>query len=177
MSRSTEGTTSGVTKECTGTGARRSLLRKSIFACLLLVLPLAVLLAVHNDGFFELGNVAGASGSADILGSGAQPGPDWEDLFTSTGALKDSDHDGTPDAVEVYGGLAAQFIQDDRSTSNTVDRTTFAGSNKNNDAISTWNWDTGNNPPKDDLVNTYSYAEINSSGELIIYAGLERLDE
>jgi hypothetical protein len=79
------------------------------------------------------------------------------------------------DAVENFGGEAAAFIADDRSVSGSVDRTVFAGSNKNNDAISTWNWATGNAPVKDDLANVYAYAVKNDVGDLVLYFGGERL--
>src|SRR3990172_12432230 len=66
---------------------------------------------------------------------------------------------------------------DDVSQSNETDDTTFASSNKNNDLVSTWSWDTGNAPAKDDLSNVYAYARRDASGDLILYTGLERLAE
>ncbi len=137
--------------------------------------------AVHSNNLFELGGVQ----AADILGDGnAANGPDWADIFNSTGGI-----------VNLYGGVAAAFIKDDLSQSNSVDQTTFSGagtSNKNTDPISAadcvahnltgsdcnpWHWDSGNTPAKDDLSNVYAYATINpADGHLIVYAGFERLD-
>ncbi|HLF41096.1 MAG TPA: hypothetical protein VI854_06430 [Acidimicrobiia bacterium] len=67
-----------------------------------------------------------------------------------------------------------------------MDDTTFSGgaaSNKNNDAISDWNWYTGNTPPKDDISNIYGYAirapglDNNGDGidDLVVYVGIERI--
>ena len=73
-------------------------------------------------------------------------GPDWKDLFTTTGALKDEvgaggsvGSNGIADYLD-YGGSAAGFIKDDTSAGGAKDRSTFSGagtSNKNSDAIST----------------------------------------
>jgi hypothetical protein len=155
--------------------------------------------AVHDDGFFELGptptNPEG--GITNILGNATDPGPDWADLFTATGALTDSDNDGNPDFREVFGGHAAAFIADPSSAGGALDPSTFSGfgtSNKNNDPISDedcanrtppltgsdcapWGWDPGNVPAKDDLTNVYSYEKISpANNHLLLYAGVERED-
>ena len=140
---------------------------------LALVMPLNLAFAVHADGLFELGDVAGSPGSADILGSD-QPGPDWADLFDDSAQLK-------LEALQTYGGLAAVFIQDELATKGAVDSTTFTGS-KNDDPHSDWTHVAGNVPAKDDLSNVYLYAttdddnDPNTVDDLILYAGLERLD-
>ena len=140
--------------------------------------------AVHipaNDQF-ELGPSADlphtSTTATNIVGDeDVANGPDWSDLFNADGMLKESDDppDATPDAVEVFGGDAATFIADDLSVSGAVDETVFAGSNKNNDLVASWNWDTGNAPVKNDLSNVYAYATRNDDDDLILYAGLERL--
>ena len=120
-------------------------------------------LAVHDGGLFELGDGATplTVGSGDILGdsSGAN-GPDWADLFDSGGAS--------------LVGSSATFVSDELSQGGGTDETHFAESNKNNDLIATWNWSTGNEPPKDDLANVYTYATFDGA-DLIVYTGLERL--
>lgn len=168
------------------TGSRRR--RRFLFGPILAAVLTGLLLtagaqAVHDDNLFELGGVQ----QANILGDGnAANGPDWADIFDADG-----------DVIGLFGGTAAAFIDDDSSLKGLTDRSTFSGaggSNKNNDPISdadcaartpaltgsacdTWHWDSGNVPPKDDLVNSYSYAVIDSNDDLIIYTGLERLDE
>jgi hypothetical protein len=134
---------------------------------LVLVIPLSLAFAVHNDGLFELGDSLPTPepGSADIQGDDSIDGPDWEDIFDSNGDLKPAYSD----------SLTAVFIEDQRAYKGNVDDTTFTGS-KNDDLHSTWKWVTGNVPPKDDLSNVYMYATPNAEGELILYAGLERLD-
>jgi hypothetical protein len=167
---------------------RRFLVGPLLLAGLVALIATAIAQAVHDDNLFELGPAQGAN----ILGDGnAANGPDWADLFDANG---DS-------AGNLFGGLAAAFLKDDTSQKGTTDKTTFSGaggSNKNNDPISnadcaahtppltgsacdTWHWDAGNVPAKDDLVNSYVYATMPASGpledHLILYGGLERLDE
>src|SRR3990172_8607376 len=115
--------------------------------------------AVHDENIFELeGNI--------VENGDASDGPDWGAIFNASGAV-----------VNLFGGEAAAFLMDDLSQSSATDRTTFASSNKNNDLVGTWNWDTGNAPAKDDLSNVYAYARRAASGDLILYTGLERLAE
>src|SRR6266571_4320627 len=159
----------------------RHLARRATYAALLIgVMALAAVsipttYAVHDDKIFELGPGVNTDegGKTNILGDGnALNGPDWADIFGSTGNV-----------VDLHGGLAAAFLKDDLSQSGAVDRTTFSGaggSNKNNDPIAppgdTWHWDTGNTPAKDDLSNVYAWATISPAGDQVIYAGFERLD-
>ena len=168
------------------TGSRRR--RRFLFIPIVLTALVALFLtagaqAVHDDNLFELGGVQ----AANILGDGnAANGPDWADIFDANGNV-----------ISLFGGTAAAFINDDSSLKGGTDRSTFSGaggSNKNNDPISdadcaartppltgsacdTWHWDSGNVPAKDDLVNGYTYAVVDSNNDLIIYSGLERLDE
>jgi hypothetical protein len=143
-------------------------------AGILLLVQILLVSAVHDDDLFELGDVDGTVGSADIQGS-EQAGPDWADIFEAGGAIKDTNNNSIPDFDEIYGGLAVYFIIDEIAIKNKDDSTTFSGASKNGDPISSWQWDTGNVPGKDDLVNVYGYATA-SAGELYLYAGLERLD-
>src|SRR5437763_1692020 len=77
-----------------------------------LVFAAATIFAVHNDGLFELGTPPYGAGSGDIAGSAAQSGPDWGDLFTSTGAFKDViGVAGRPDYKD-YGGIGADLVKD-----------------------------------------------------------------
>jgi hypothetical protein len=114
------------------------------------------------DSFFELG--PDAPNPTNIVGDEEPDQPDWAEIFDENG-----------DETLPAGGQAATFIADDLATSGSVDRTTFSSSNKNNDPIESWNWATGNVPVKDDLSNVYAYAAKSSNGDLLIYAGLERL--
>jgi hypothetical protein len=130
----------------------------------LLVFSVAVALAVHDEGLFELGDDLGTPGSADIAGDGNQSGPDWADIFGSGGNVDD-----------LHGGLAAEFIADEISSKQSSDPTTFESRNKNSDPISSWEWGAGGVASKGELSNFYVYATSNASN-LIIYAGLERVD-
>lgn len=130
---------------------------------------------------FELGPIADTVAENANLSNNVANIPDWVELFDANGELIDSDGNGTPDAIEVFGGSVAAFVNDrlsSNSLSGSEDTTGFAGRNKNNDPIETgsppWQWDTENHPPKDDLFNVYSYAKV-VDDELIIYAALERI--
>lgn len=121
---------------------------------------------VQNNGKFELGDdsVTPSQGSADILGSSTQPGPDWADIFT--------DNSGTVTGG-LFGGEAAAFTKDDLAQ----DRTVYSGGpgDKNSFIVTDWTWTTSSVPAKDDISNAYAYAVKDSIGHLIIYVGAERL--
>jgi uncharacterized repeat protein (TIGR01451 family) len=142
----------------------------ALFGALFLV-SVAGLLAVHDDGLFELGDPAGTPGSADILGAPEVAGCDWADLFDA-----DPTEEEIAAAVETCGGLEGAFVADHLAVGGAKDDTSFAkGSSKNDDPIALWRWSTGNAPAKDDLSNFYAYATLNEFDELILYAGVERL--
>jgi hypothetical protein len=126
-------------------------------------------MAVHIN-IFELGDGTTNAGTADILGDVGQTGPDWADIFP-LGAPHEPP---LPGEIVLSGGIAATFAQDDLAAKGATDRTTFASSNKNNDAINTWQWQTGNTPGKDDFNAGYVWATIDS-GDFIIYGGMERI--
>ncbi|WP_341502588.1 hypothetical protein [Gallaecimonas sp. GXIMD4217] len=128
-----------------------------------LVVMLTVM-AVHTGmtDEFELGPTSDGAQNANIVNDVGGAPPDWAEIFDANGNFNDS-----------FGGVGT-FLMDDLSAKGAVDDTTFATSNKNNDLISTWRWDTGNNPPKDDISNVYFYGKF-IDGDLILYAGLERL--
>jgi uncharacterized repeat protein (TIGR01451 family) len=137
----------------------------------LLLLFGVVLFAAHVEGLFELGDGLGGPGAADIVGSDAQEGCDWDDLF---------DADPTPEeiaaAVAACGGVGGAFVADTLSQGGSKDETVFVkGSAKNDAPVASWSWADGSVPTKDDLSNVYTYATLNEFDELIIYAGVERL--
>ncbi len=148
------------------------LIRRSSLIAALCIISAAVILAVHGDGLFELGNGFDSAGSADIAGDMAQEGCDWADLFDS-----DPTEAEIAEAVASCGGVSAVFVADQLSQGSFKDDTTFSkGSSKNDQAIASWNWTTGNSPAKSDLSNVYAYATLNDLNDLIIYVGIERLD-
>src|SRR5262245_14730592 len=140
--------------------------------------------AVHDDSLFELGPTPAPP--TNIVGDGVVAnGPDWADIFNASGQV-------VPGALAQFGGAAASFEADENAAKGGTDRTTFSGaggSNKNNDPLGpedcvaqglpagcdSWHWDGGNVPAKDDLTNVYAYATFDSTGDLIIYAGFERM--
>jgi hypothetical protein len=140
---------------------------------LALVVPLNMAFAVHDNGLFELGPANPLdpdSEPTNILGDDTLTGPDWAELFTSNG------EEVNPVPQLPTNGVVATFIQDGLSVKNQVDQTTFSGS-KNNDPVAFWGWTPGNVPAKDDLSNVYLYGALDPETEdLILYAGIERID-
>lgn len=134
------------------------------------VYPLAN--AVHDDGLFELGNGSDptVSGSGDILGSTAQPGPDWGDLYDANGNVVQAN-------VSAFGGTTAVFLRDQLAVASGADNTAYSStSDKNNDPIPTWTWGTENVPAKDDLANAYAYATVDPrTNHTMVYVGFERI--
>ena len=124
---------------------------------------------------FELGD-SGAppvSGSGDIHGFRNVAGPDWEELFNADGSHKDEvgpegrpPSNGIPDFIDLYQGLDALFVGDDISVGTYTDRTIRFGTDR---------VETGLVGGVRDLGNAYVYTANNSAGELMLYAGLERL--
>lgn len=121
-------------------------------------------------------------------------GPDWDDLLyvDDKGTPNDrSDDDvvykdvipgstsgnGTDDYID-YGGLALAFVADGVVPFD-GDDTVFAGSNKNDHPISTYQWKSGSVPPKDDVSNGYFYAVEGTTtpytNHLMISGGFERI--
>ncbi|MHA1939940.1 MAG: hypothetical protein ACW97O_17175, partial [Candidatus Thorarchaeota archaeon] len=129
--------------------------------------------AVHDDGLFELGDGTEDAGTADIFGDGNEAnGLDWADVFDANGEVSN-----------LGEGLGADFIQDERATKGSRDGTTFSNVSKNGGLLSDWGWASGNVPAKDDLSNVYAYVISKPSekpdqpfDDLILYAGLERID-
>lgn len=118
---------------------------------------------------FELGPGPGSpeANITNILSNGTHAGPDWDAIFDANG--------------NVLGGVTGTntFLRDDvsgDSKSATPDLTTYtsAGSDKNTDLISTWNWGTTNVPAKNDITNAYIRGLIDGSGDLIVWFGAER---
>jgi hypothetical protein len=134
--------------------------------------------SVYSGGLFELGDAEqppGFPGMGDILRLAGQPGPDWEDLFTADGSLRD-DHpldengdplgNGVPDYVELYGGQWAFFAADDVSLGSGFESTALHpdGRVKN-----------GTVAADHDIGNAYIYSTTDPSGNLVLFFGAERL--
>jgi len=147
------------------------LISKIALIAALCIAPAVVLLAVHGDGLFELGDGFELGGAADISGDPVQAGCDWADLFDA-----DPTEEEIAEAVANCGGISAFFVADQLSQRSKDDTTFSKRSSKNEDPIADWTWTTGSSPAKSDLSNFYTYATLNDLNELIIYVGIERLD-
>ncbi len=136
-----------------------------ICACFIgLLLPRGTALAVHDSDLFEF--------DGNILSDG---GVDWNSIFVVDDCSgQDGEVIGTSLPPE---GIIAAFVRDQLSVKGLIDCTTFGPtSNKNGDAVNTWDWRPGNVPAKDDLANVYAYlVEDPVSGRRLLYMGLERI--
>jgi len=105
-------------------------------------------------------------GMADIMSSDTQAGPDWAALFDESGSWRDSDANGVPDFKQLYGGRAAIFASDDISLGAGTDFTALTPDGR---------IQVGKVEAQHDLGNAYVYAKGGSSGNLILFTGIERI--
>jgi hypothetical protein len=114
---------------------------------------------VYSSGLFQLGDgqpPPGFSGAADIVGTAGQPGPDWGDLFTADGSLRD-------------GVRGAVFAADDVSLGSGFEGTALAGSP---DLVRN-----GTAAAAHDIGAAYAYSKLDAAGHLVLYLGAERLSD
>lgn len=119
--------------------------RNSLTACLTIGLMLCVLGALFTT--------KGLSQESLTL-------PDWTSIFNADGTVKD-----------LNGGLGAVFMQENISTGIATDMTALFDSGYLESSF-VYN---GTVPTQNDLGNAYAYATLDSSGYLVLYAGVERL--
>lgn len=149
----------------------------AIFFCLALLAGprLAAQDSVYSDGLFQLDPPIPTS--ADILGSpgtASAAGPDWEDLFNADRSIRDDyplDEfgqpmgNGVPDYIDLYSGQWAVFTADDVMSDATFvvsgsETLIYSGRRMN---------------AEHDLGNAYAYSALDSVGNLVLFAGAERL--
>lgn len=93
-------------------------------------------------------------GYANLTGS-AEPGPGWTDLFDESGKVKD-----------LFGGHSAAFIEDNISAGVATDMSILLS----NDYV-----DNGMVQAINDLGNAYVYRTTDADGNIVLFAGVERL--
>ena len=118
---------------------------------------------VYSSGLLELGDGSpppGFPAMANILEDGDQTGPDWGEVF---------DADGLPryDIISLYGGQWALFLADDISLGSGFESTALADPG---DLVKNGVADADH-----DIGNAYVYTTFADTGNLIVYAGAERL--
>lgn len=93
-------------------------------------------------------------GHANLVGAGG-PGPGWGDIFDSSGKVKD-----------LRGGVNAAFIEDNISAGVATDMSVLISADYvNNGTVQAVN----------DLGNAYVYRTADAAGNLVLFAGVERL--
>ncbi len=148
-----------------------------------LIRPASASPAVDNLGLLQMGTTTGAAHIQPCVASTCGTGLAWSNIFSSTGSV----------VTLGSNGIAAVFIADQISPGSLVDNTTYSGagtSNKNSDPTSSQDpcvlngtcanapllWASGNEPPKDDLSNVYSFAaNAPTTHDLVVYSGFERI--
>ena len=133
---------------------------------------------VYGSGLFELGDAEappGFPGMGDVLLSGDQAGPDWEDLFAADGSWRDDypfDEagnplgNGIPDYQELYGGRWAVFAADDVSLGWAFESSALASDGRIYNGVVAADHDLGN---------AYVYWTTDSAGNGVVFAAAERL--
>lgn len=93
-------------------------------------------------------------GYANLVGAGVS-GPGWVDIFDSKGKVKD-----------LRGGVSAAFIEDNISAGVATDMSKLVSANT---------VDNGTVQAVNDLGNAYVYRTVDAAGNLVLFAGVERL--
>ena len=116
----------------------------------------------------------------DLLGAGSSLGLDWARLFTTLGRVADkvdgagnTGANGIPDFVDLYGGIDACALEDNLSGGLALDMSALAGGVTLADSALF----RSSVASAHDLGNSYVYATYDSAGDLVVYLGIERLDQ
>jgi hypothetical protein len=168
---------------------KNSVFRTISMAALMPVMVLGVVLLttnqvvhseeVYGSGLFQLGDgqpPPGYPGTAEIWANPEQPEPDWSDLFNADRSLKD-DYDaygnpvsnGVPDYVDLWGGQWGVFPFEVAQGDAAVDLTALTYIDSVPYVVN------GEVAPHHDLGNSYVYSTFGLSGNVILYAGAERM--
>ena len=114
----------------------------------------------------------------DLLGASSSLGLDWAKLFDDIGRPKDEvdaagnpGANGIPDYIDWYGGIDGCAIEDNISAGAALDMSAVAGGPGIADCI-VYN---GPVAAAHDQGNSYMFAIDDSGGDLVVYAGVERL--
>jgi hypothetical protein len=107
-------------------------------------------------------------GPAALLGGDGSLGVDWAALFQRNGYGPAS---GRPDFVDLHGGIEALVLEDNFSAGVAIDMSAYAGAERLADSL-VYN---GTVAAEHDLGNVYVYANLDAGGNLMLYAGIERL--
>lgn len=99
--------------------------------------------------------LAEVPGYANLMGS-IEPGPEWTDIFDANGKVKN-----------LFGGTGAAFIPDNISAGTATDMSILI----NNIYV-----DNGPVQAVNDLGNAYVYRTADNLGNLVLFAGVERID-
>ena len=141
-----------------------------------LILAAGIVLAVHDNGLFELDTSSNAAvcaplaapcGNADTADNPAGAPDDWQNVYNSfTGNGGPGDH-----------AFARTIITDPVSSAENSYYT--GGGSKDVRDITSWAYDTANDPvpDKDDISHAFAAAYKDSSDHTIIYFGVDRYDD
>jgi hypothetical protein len=134
--------------------------------------------SVYSADVFELGDgqpPPGMPGMADVLDDAALAGPDWAALFDADGTPRDDYPDdgagnpvgnGIPDYQELFNGQWVVFSADDVSLGSEFEGTALYLDGRVYNSVVDADHDIGN---------AYVYSTESTIGNLVLYAGAERL--
>jgi len=116
----------------------------------------------------------------DLLGASPSLGLDWAKLFDENGWQKDEIDaagnpglNGVPDLIDLYGGFDGIALEDNISAGAALDMSVLAGGS----TISECTVYNGTVSAVHDVGNSYMYATLDSLANLVVYFGVERLDQ
>lgn len=116
----------------------------------------------------------------DLLGNTDNLGLDWAKLFDANGRARDEvdaagnpGSNGYPDYIDWYGGFDGCSVEDNISAGVAVDMSVMTGG-PSLPECTVYNGTVGSVP---DLGNSYVYATFDSVDNLVVYVGVERLNE
>jgi len=158
------------------TFADRTVFARRLLAAVVLVIGVVLLPSpAIGQAHPNAAAVDGLLGAPDNLSLGI----DWASLFTEGGKVKDEvDATGAPgrnrvaDFEDLYGGIDAGAIEDNISGGVILDMSKITGG----PAIAQCVVQNGTVASAHDLGNSYMYATFNTSGDLVVYLGVERLN-
>ena len=96
-----------------------------------------------------------------------QAGPDWDQVFASVS--QDSNNTGDDDKCVALGLVECSYINDGIGPSIFI-----GGATKDHLPVSGWSHTTGGSPDKGEILNAYAAKALGSSGQELLYFGMDR---
>lgn len=102
-----------------------------------------------------------------LVDAAGQAGPDWDQVYASVTA--DSNNTGDDDKCVALGLVECAYINDGIGPSIFI-----GGATKDHLPVSGWSHTTGGSPDKGEILNAYAAKALGSSGQELLYFGMDR---